>query len=63
MGGGAWIGLIWLRIVTRQRAVVNAVMNFWVLQTAEKFLSSRGAVSFSRNFCYMELVETAATKI
>jgi hypothetical protein len=32
----------------RQQAVVNAVMNFWVLQTAENFLSSRETVSFSR---------------
>ena len=32
----------------RRRAVVNAVMNFWVLQTVEYLLSSRGPVSFSR---------------
>jgi hypothetical protein len=32
----------------KRGAVVNAVMNFWSLQTAENFLSSRGPVSFSR---------------
>ena len=45
-GGMGWIDLA--QDSDKQRAVVNAVMNFWVLQTADNFWSSRGHVSFSR---------------
>jgi hypothetical protein len=47
-GGG---GMDWIDLAQnskRRWAVVNEVMNFWVLQSAEKFLSSSGAVRFSR---------------
>jgi len=27
---GAWTGLIWVRIETGKRALVNVVMNVWV---------------------------------
>jgi len=46
MGGMGLIALA--QDSDRQLAVVNAAMNFWVLQTAENFLSNRGPISFSR---------------
>jgi hypothetical protein len=38
--GGAWTESIWFRIVTGGRAVVNAVMNIWVLKNVGNFLTS-----------------------
>jgi hypothetical protein len=45
---GIWIGLSWLRIETKWRALVNAVMNLRVPYNAGNFLTSRKPVSFSR---------------
>jgi hypothetical protein len=53
---GAWVGLVWLRIGTSGRALVNAVMNIRVIKNAEKFLTSSEPVSFSRRTLLHEFV-------
>jgi len=45
-GGMDWIDLA--QDAERRRALVNAVMNRWVLSNAGNFLTSCGPVSFSR---------------
>jgi len=45
-GGMDWIDLA--QDTERRRALVNAVMNRWVLSNAGNFLTSCGPVSFSR---------------
>jgi hypothetical protein len=40
VGWGKWIGLLWLRIRDRWRALVNMVMELQIPQTAGNFLTS-----------------------
>jgi hypothetical protein len=46
-----WAGMDWIDLSQyrdRWQALVNAVMNLWILKNAGNFLTSSGPVSFSK---------------